>query len=72
MSYEICALLRTKKARKPRAPRGPSIKVGASVTVWGRDGVVVGKHETHANWWNVNVQGREVVGFDRSQIVVNA
>jgi hypothetical protein len=42
------------------------------VTVWGRDGVVVGKHETHPNWWNVNVEGRQVAGFDRSQIVVNA
>ena len=68
--FEICALLAKKKTAKVRAPRKPAIKIGAHVTVWGHNGVVVGKHETNATWWNVFVEGRQVVGFDRSAIVV--
>jgi hypothetical protein len=70
--YEICALMASKKTPKARAPRKPSIKIGAAIMVWGRPGVVVGRSTKHANWWDVEIEGKGVVGFDRSQIDVVA
>lgn len=69
--FEICALLARKKTPKARKPAGPRIRAGVRVKVYGaHPGTVVGKHPTNDRWWNVDVDGRGVAGFDRSLITI--
>jgi hypothetical protein len=66
--YEICALLRQPKARKPRKPAAKRIGIGTRVWVGygGKQGIVVERHP-NGRWWNVRVDGMEDLhGFDRS------
>lgn len=68
--FELCALLAPKKTAKPRKAAGPRIAIGARVMVWGREGVVVGRHAVYSGWWEVKVGELPAAGFDRSAIKV--
>jgi len=55
--YELCALLRAKKPRKPSKPRGKPVKIGSRVW-WGPGiGVVVAKnYSANGVCWDFGVE----------------
>jgi hypothetical protein len=52
--YELCALLRQPKVKKPRKPARPRICIGSKCYVWGRACVVMEKLN------HITIQGRWV------------
>ena len=70
--YEICALLRQPKVKKPRKPSAKRIGIGSRVNVgWGgKAGTVIERHP-NGRWWNVKIDGMDGLhGFGRSAIKV--
>lgn len=71
--YELCALLKAKKAPKVRKPSRPAIRVGASVEVHGKAGVVTRRDTRYTSAWFVEFAGVEsLFSFSRDMISVGA